>query len=109
METAVALSRVFSRLTLPLLLAACAPTAAADVRFDIPAQAAGPALNAFARQADITLIFSYDLVADDRTHALRGRYTVDRGLTLLLAGTRLGYRRARDGTYLICPRASCMP
>jgi len=75
--------------------------------FDIPAQPAGPALNEFARQADIALIFPYDLVANDRTRALQGRYTVDRGLAVLLDGTRLGYRRAVDGTYLICLRTAC--
>lgn len=103
-------SRAFLLLVLAVLLAvSCARTDATWKRFDIPAQPAGVALNEFARQADITLIFSYDLVADDRTHVLKGRYTVDHGLTRLLEGTGLSYRQAADGTYLICPRDACDP
>lgn len=95
-------------LALPLLaVSACAQTDAAGKRFDIPAQSAGSGLNEFARQADITLIFSYDLVADDRTQALKGRYTVDHGLATLLDGTLLAYRQGADGTYLICLEDAC--
>lgn len=100
----------------PLLLAlllslpgmsACVAAGAKGRPFDIPAQPAASALNEFAKQADITLIFSYDLVAGESTRPLQGRFTVDAGLTRLLAGTRLGYRRTADGPYLICPRKSC--
>lgn len=94
----------------PLLLAvsACAQqTDIAGIPFDVPAQPAAAALNEFARQADIALIFSYDLVADERTHALKGRYAVDHGLTRLLEDTQLAYQRAADGTYFICPRDTC--
>lgn len=97
-------------LALLLVLPGVSACVAADPegrRFDIPAQAAAPALNEFARQADITLIFSYDLVAGERTRELDGRFTVDAALTRLLAGTALGYRQAADGTYLICLRTSC--
>ena len=75
--------------------------------FDIPAQPAASALNEFAKQADITLIFSYDLVAGENTRRLKGGFSVDEGLTRLLAGTSLDYRQATEGTYLICARASC--
>ncbi len=112
MRKDLGLSRAFLwlALALPMLaVAACSPVDTAGIRFDIPAQPAAPALNEFARQADITLIFSYDLVANDRTRALKGQYTVDRGLTMLLGGTRLAYQRASDGTYLICPRGGCIP
>jgi hypothetical protein len=83
---------------------------AADTRgkpFAIPAQPAGAALNEFAKQADITLIFSYDLVVGERTPSLNGRFTVDEGLTRLLNGTSLGFRQAANGAYLICARALC--
>ncbi|MDW2982836.1 STN domain-containing protein [Rhodanobacter sp. KK11] len=75
--------------------------------FDIPAQPAASALNEFAKQADVTLIFSYDLVDGERTRPLKGSFSVGDGLTRLLHGTALGYRQAVDGTYLICPLASC--
>lgn len=96
-------------LTVLLAVSACGQADATLKQFDVPAQPAGQALNEFARQADITLIFSYDLVAGDRTRELKGRYTVDHGLTRLLEGTRLTYRQAADGTYLICQREACGP
>lgn len=99
-------------LLLALLLAlpgmsACVAAGAEDMLFDIPAEPAASALNEFAKQADVTLIFSYDLVAGENTHSLQGRFTVDAGLTLLLSGTRLGYRHTADGPYLICLQKSC--
>jgi len=48
-------------------------------------------------------------VAGERTRPVKGRFTVDLGLTLLLTGTPLSYRQAADGTYLICLRTSCGP
>jgi hypothetical protein len=90
-------------------MSGCAAAGAKGRYFDIPAQPAASALNEFAKQADITLIFSYDLVADESTHPLKGRFTVDVGLTRLLTGTTLSYRKATDGTYLICVRTSCGP
>lgn len=112
MGNSTAISRAFLWLALllsMLAMAACVPVDAIGKQFDVPAQPAGSALNEFARQADITLIFSYDLVADDRTHAMKGRYTVNNGLAALLEGTRLAYRQGADGTYFICPRDACDP
>ena len=101
-------SLLLLRLVLCLLgVSACVAAGAKGRYFDIPAQPAASALNEFAKQADITLIFSYDLVAGESIRPLKGRYTVDVGLTRLLSGTPLGYRQAADGTYLICLRASC--
>lgn len=97
------LALVLSLLGMP----ACVAADATGKPFDIPAQPAASALNEFAKQADVTLIFSYDLVAGERSRALKGNFTVGDGLTRLLDGTTLGYRRAADGTYLICPLASC--
>lgn len=111
MENATGILRacLWLALVLPMLaMAACSPSDTSGMRFDIPAQPAGQALNEFAKQADITLIFSYDLVKGDRTRALHGRYTVDHALTMLLQGTRLTYRQAADGTYLICPKDACV-
>ncbi|WP_411833872.1 STN domain-containing protein [Pseudoxanthomonas mexicana] len=91
------------------LLCACARADSARVRFDIAAQPAALALNEFARQADATLIFSYDSVSNVRTRSLQGRYPVDEGIALLLRDTGLAYRKSSDGTYLICLRAACGP
>lgn len=110
MGNTISLSRVFLGLawSLPMFaVVACSQADRAGIEFDIPSQPAAPGLNEFAHQADITLIFSYDLVANDRTQALQGRYTVEGGLKVLLGETQLAYRKAQDGTYLICPRDHC--
>src|SRR5579883_2421411 len=67
---------------------------AADVprHFDIPAQQLGAALDEFARQADVTLLFSSTLVAQARTPGVHGKLSVGTALGRLLAGTGLGYR-----------------
>lgn len=110
MGNTIGFPRGFLLLAFVLTLLGMSACVAADAKgkpFDIPAQPAASALNEFAKQADVTLIFSYDLVAGERTRALKGNFAVGDGLTRLLEGTPLGYRRAADGTYLICPLASC--
>lgn len=69
--------------------------------FDVPAQAAASALNAFAEQADITLVFSRDLVAGITTHPLEGTYTAVDGLQAMLEGTGLTIQRINEGTISI--------
>lgn len=86
---------------------ACAHEEGDGRQFELSAQAAGPALNQFAMQADIVLIFPYDRVAGLRTLPLSGRFTIDTGLSHLLRGTGLGFRRGEDGTYLICGDPAC--
>gem|GEM_PF-299055 len=57
--------------------------------FDIPRQRADVALTRFAEQADLTLIFPYELTREVSTNRLVGRYTVQDAVKKLLAGTRL--------------------
>lgn len=83
-------------------LSGCVRAEPAHKRFDIAAQPAPAALNEFARQADVTLIFSYDLVSGVYIPELKGRYTVEEALARLLDGTRLEYGRSSGGAYLIC-------
>lgn len=95
---------------LPLLFGLIAGCDGADsprTSFDIPSQPAAAALNEFARQADITLIFSYDLVDDIETRALHGRYTATTGLNELLWDTGLGYQQVEPGTFSICRGSAC--
>lgn len=91
------------------VLCACVRADANHKQFDITPQPATSALNEFARQADVTLIFSYDLVVSMRSRALHGSYSVEEGLRRLLAGTPLDYRRTRGDTYLICIPEACGP
>lgn len=89
------------------LLSACAQTDSECMRFDIAAQPAATALNEFAREADVVLIFSYDLVSGVHTRSLQGRLPVDEGLARLLRDTGLSYRRSGDDIYMICTPGSC--
>ena len=75
--------------------------------FDIRRQPAAEGLNEFARQANITLVFSFDLVAQADTRELRGEYPVDGALRLLLEDTGLGFQQLGPGTYAICDRVRC--
>jgi len=59
------------------------------ILFDIPQQPADLALTEFAEQADLTLVFPPELVREAPTNALVGRYTLEEGIQLLLAGTGL--------------------
>jgi outer membrane cobalamin receptor len=69
--------------------------------FDIQSQAAASALNEFARQADITLVFSSALVANHQTPAVHGDFTVADGLKKLLDGTGLSFNQVSASTIAI--------
>ena len=75
-----------------LWTAARAQTAQPVRHFDIPAQALAPALTAFARQADVTLLSSASAVAGLRAPGVRGDFTVAQALSLLLKGTGLSFQ-----------------
>lgn len=89
------------------LLCACARADPPRTRFDIAAQPVAAALNEFARQADVTLIFSYDAVSDARSQPLQGMFSVEEGLARLLHDTPLSYRKSYDGSYLVCLPVDC--
>ncbi len=61
-------------------------------QFDIPAQPLGAALDEFARQADVTLLFSSSLVSHGRTEGVHGELAVTTALGQLLGGTGLAFR-----------------
>ncbi len=69
--------------------------------FDIQSQAAASGLNEFARQADITLVFSSALVANHQTAGVRGDFTVIDGLRKLLDGTGLSFQQVSATTIAI--------
>jgi iron complex outermembrane recepter protein len=56
---------------------------------DIPAMNAAEALNRLADQTGSVMLFSYDLASVRQANAVRGRYTLLRGLELLLRDTGL--------------------
>lgn len=57
--------------------------------FNIPPQAVDTALTEFAEQADLTLVFPDELVREKSANALVGRYRLQEGVDILLAGTGL--------------------
>jgi outer membrane receptor protein involved in Fe transport len=61
--------------------------------FDIQSQVAALALKEFARQADISLVFSSTVVANRQTTGIRGDFTVTEGLRKLLDGSGLSFKQ----------------
>ncbi|MFD2165992.1 TonB-dependent receptor [Thalassotalea euphylliae] len=68
-----------------------------SVNFNIPRQRADLSLIQFAEQADITLLFPLDKVADKQTNALVGEHDLMKGLSTLLADTGLQIRVSEQG------------
>lgn len=83
-----------------LLAAGSGPARAAAPQtyaFTIEGQSAQQALTEFARQADTTLLFDYDVIANITTNRLQGEYTLQEGLQALLAGTELAVQVDASG------------
>ncbi len=78
-----------------------AQAAPGQYQFDSPAQPLATALQALARVADGQLIFSEDLVKGRTAPPLKGSYTLDEGLGVLLAGTGLVAEHAPGGVIRI--------
>ncbi|MEJ0038324.1 MAG: secretin and TonB N-terminal domain-containing protein [Gammaproteobacteria bacterium] len=68
---------------------------------DIPAQDLGNALNALAAAANEQVLFSKEVVAGLRSTAVKGEYTTDAALGLLLQGSGLEAARTLSGVLLI--------
>jgi len=73
-------------------------------RFDVPPQAVADSLRAIARQGGVGILFPQELVATAKANALRGTYTLDEALAVLLDGTGLQGRVNEDGVLVISAR-----
>lgn len=83
---------------------AATPSEPVDLR--ISAQPLDQALNAFAQQTGLQVIFRADQVSDQRkTRALEGRFNADEALTLLLADSGLRYKYLNERTIAVTPEA----
>jgi outer membrane receptor for ferric coprogen and ferric-rhodotorulic acid len=86
-------ARVFSRHlatqigAIGLFLAAPALALADGARFDIPAQPLSSALQAFAVQANVQLLYVHAVVAKKRGNEVRGNFDKHAALALLLRDT----------------------
>ena len=68
---------------------------------DIPAQGLGPALNTFAKERNLQVVYRSEIVGSLRTQGVSGDLTVDEALLALLSGTGLTYRYLDDHTVTI--------
>jgi outer membrane receptor protein involved in Fe transport len=69
--------------------------------FDIQTQATASALNEFARQADITLVFASALVDKHQVVGIRGDFTILEALRKLLIGSGLSFTQVSATTIAI--------
>ncbi|WP_411833873.1 TonB-dependent receptor domain-containing protein [Pseudoxanthomonas mexicana] len=74
-------------------------------QFEVPAQSAASALNQFAEQADITLVFSQDVVSKVELRSLSGTFTTQEGLAAMLEGTGLSWQNIDARTISIIREA----
>ena len=68
---------------------------------DIPPMNAAEALNSLAGQTGITMLFPYDLASSRRANAVRGHYTLQQALDVMLRGTGLTGSRSDKGVLMI--------
>ncbi|MGA0098953.1 MAG: TonB-dependent receptor [Steroidobacteraceae bacterium] len=85
---------------LALGLAFASAMAAGDdriIRFDIPPSSADKVLTQFARQADVQLLFPYEVAAGIELQGLTGDYTASDALQKLISGTCLQAKFSTHG------------
>ncbi|WP_129779477.1 TonB-dependent receptor [Peristeroidobacter soli] len=72
-------------------------------QFEIPSQALGDALQAFARASRQQLSFDSAVVSGRTSTALLGEFTAEEAIRRLLEGSGLEFRRGSQGVWLIAP------
>lgn len=83
----------------PTTAAAQATEARRD--YNIPPQPLSAALNSYAERTGVDLVFSPKAVKGKRSRALRGSYSADAALDLLLEGTNLRARKSPGGNIVV--------
>ena len=71
------------------IIAAPSAFAEATYSFNLPEQSLADSLRAIGQQTEINILFEPEAVKNTRSPALRGQYTVDEAIRLVLAGTKL--------------------
>ncbi len=80
------------------------PAFAQAQEFDIDAGPAVIALSEFAAQADVSVVYTYDVVDGLETNRVEGVYEPNQALNLLLAGTSLSAYEGDGGAFAISAR-----
>src|ERR1700733_6642932 len=83
--------RCFALFVLILSGVSAAPTAFAETTysFNLPEQALADSLRAIGQQTEMNILFEPEAVKNARSPALRGQFTVDEAIRLVLTGTKL--------------------
>lgn len=79
------------------MMAGAASAQAGNHQYNIPAEAASDALNAFAQQSGVRILFPYDFVAGKQTRAVSGSMSEEAALSQLLQDTGLVVVSRTDG------------
>jgi iron complex outermembrane receptor protein len=90
--------------TLAIAVASGASAHAQSLRalpIDTAGQSLTTALTDIARRSGRELLLSAPTASGRAAPRLKGRYTIDQALMLLLEGSGLAYRRTADGTYIV--------
>ena len=90
--------------TTALIAVVAAPARAQVHEFNVEAQAAQTGIAEFARQADIQILASQELVQDLRISPVKGPFDTVTALKMLLAGTGLEAQSTAEGTWTIVRR-----
>ena len=75
--------------------------------FKIDSQPMGAALQQFAEQSSVQIIFFSQVTEGLQAPAVNGTYTISGALELLLSGSRLFFRVINPKTVEICTEGSC--
>src|SRR5262245_53675042 len=81
------------------------PVAQKPIHLDVPAQPLNRALNAFAEQSGLRIVFYTDVAEGVTSHPLIGSLTPEKALKILLADSNLQYEFVDERTVTIVPAA----
>jgi outer membrane receptor protein involved in Fe transport len=73
-------------------------------QFDIPAEKLGQALRDFSNASSQQIVFSDAVIGDRAAPALRGNYTRDQALAILLEGSGMSVDYSRSGVIMVRPK-----
>jgi iron complex outermembrane receptor protein len=86
---------------------AAAPGEPIKYHFQIDSQPLGAALQQFAKQSGVQIIFFSQVTEGLQAPALKGSYTIAGALEMLLSGSHLIFRVINPKTIEICLRTVC--
>jgi len=95
------LSKTLSRAAWCVVLTVCQVVRAAPVKFDLPAQPAAASLVAFAKQAGVEVLFSFDDLKKVQAHPVVGMFEPKEALERMLRGTGFSAQRNAAGKFVV--------